>query len=263
MKKYFFIYKMTLMESLQYVMNLLLGFTTYVLVIYVFLYLWKYIYSDSSSLIEGYTLTQMVWYVIFTEIMWFGNSNKTLTTQMSEDIKSGSIAYGINKPYNYLAFMIAKHFGEITIRLGLYLTVGVILGIGFVGRLPGFSIWNIPWISIVFFLGFLVNSVLRMVISLLSFWIEDATPFHWIYDKFILVIGTLFPVELFPKLLQPFIKLSPIFVITYGPAKLMIDFSYPMFYQVIVVQLIYLMICVSLLMMIYQKGVKKVNVNGG
>lgn len=263
MRKYIFIYKTTLMESLQYMMNLILGFTSFLLVIYVFLNLWRYIYSDSTNLIEGYSMTQMVWYVIFTEIMWFGNSNRTLTRQMSDDIKSGSIAYGMNKPYNYLYFIIAKHFGEMTIKLFLYLVVGILSGCLAVGGLPGFSVQNLPFIAIVFILGMLINSVLRMIISLVSFWIEDSTPFHWIYDKFILVIGTLFPVEVFPMVFQSIIKLSPIFVITYGPAKLIIDFSQEMFYQVLVVQLSYLVVSVLLLSMLYQKGVKKVNVNGG
>jgi ABC-2 type transport system permease protein len=222
-----------------------------------------YIYSDSTNLIDGYTMTQMIWYVIFTEIMWFGNSNQTLTSQMSQDIKSGSIAYGMNKPYNYLYFMISKHFGEMTIKLLLYLGLGIMLGYLFVGGISGFSIFYLPFIALVFLLGMLINSVLRMVISLISFWIEDATPFHWLYDKLILVIGTLFPVEVFPALLRPVIKLSPIFVITYGPAKLIIDFSTEMFYQVILAQLIYLVISVLILSMLYQKGVKKINVNGG
>jgi ABC-2 type transport system permease protein len=159
--------------------------------------------------------------------------------------------------------MIAKHFGEMTIKLFLYLVVGILLGSLFVGRLPGFSVLNLPMIAIVFFLGMLINSVLRMIISLISFWIEDSTPFHWIYDKFILVIGTLFPVEVFPLAFQSIIKVSPIFVITYGPAKLIIDFSQGMFYQVLLVQLSYLVFSVLLLSMLYQKGVKKVNVNGG
>ena len=48
---------------------------------------------------------------------------------------------------------------------------------------------------------------------------EDASPLYWIYSKFILVLGTLFPIEYFPKVLQPIINLSPIYVVSYGPAK--------------------------------------------
>ena len=263
MRKYLYIYKTTVIESVQYMMNLLMGVLTYLLIIFVFLYLWRYMYSDSSEVIEGYTMVQMVWYIILTEIMWFGNNNRTLKWQISEDIKSGGIAYGLNKPYNYLYFMIAKHFGEVTIRLGIYLVVGILLGISFVGKLPNFQLIHLPYIVIVFFLGMVINSIIRMLISNFSFWIEDAAPFHWIYDKLILVVGTIFPVEMFPTFLQPLIKCSPIYVINYGPAKLIIDFSMDKFVNVLFAQGIYIGCTVLLLSVFFQKGVKKLNVNGG
>lgn len=105
--------------------------------------------------------------------------------------------------------------------------------------------------------------MLRIVISILSFWIEDSTPFHWVYDKMILVIGTLFPIEMFPKFLQPIIKCTPIFVVTYGPAKLLIDFNMESFIEIFIAQILYLIISMSIVGFLYSKGVKKLNVNGG
>lgn len=105
--------------------------------------------------------------------------------------------------------------------------------------------------------------MLRIVISILSFWIEDSTPFHWVYDKMILVIGTLFPIEMFPKFLQPIIKCTPIFVVTYGPAKLLIDFNMESFIEIFIAQMLYLIISMSIVGFLYSKGVKKLNVNGG
>lgn len=102
-----------------------------------------------------------------------------------------------------------------------------------------------------------------MSISVLSFWIEDAAPLHWIYVKMILVLGILFPVEMFPAWAQPVIKCTPIYVFTYGPAKLVIDFHMSMFLQVILAQGVYLVLSFLLLMGLYRRGVKKVNVNGG
>ena len=263
MKKYFFIYKTAVMENLQYSMNLLFGILSYLLINFVFLNLWKYLYEDSSNLIAGYTMTQMVWYVVLTEMMWFANSNGTLRRQLSQDIKSGGIAYGLNKPYNYLYFMISKHFGEITIRLGIYLTVGILTGYLFVGKIPNFKVQYLPYMAIVFLLGLVINSMIRMVISNFSFWIEDALPFHWLYDKLILVLGTIFPVEMFPKVIQPIIKCSPIYVVNYGPTKVIIDFSMGMFFNVLAAQLIYLGFTVLLLSFFFGKGVKRLNVNGG
>jgi ABC-2 type transport system permease protein len=114
-----------------------------------------------------------------------------------------------------------------------------------------------------FALGILVNAVIYMGICSLSFWMEDSTPFRWIYDKMIIVIGTLFPLELFPSWLQPAIKCSPIYAVNYGPAKLTIDFSFLTAGKVIIVQLIYLAITTLLLIILFRKGVKKLNVNGG
>lgn len=251
------------METLQYIVNIFLGFISFFLIIFVFLNLWQYIYSDSSNIIDGYSMTQMVWYVILTEIMWFGNRNAMLTNQISNDIKSGSIAYGLNKPYNYLYYTIAKHFGDVTIKLFLYLSVGISMGLIFAGRLPNFQFRNLPFIAITFLLGLFINALIRIAISISSFWIEEAKPIHWMYDKLILVIGTLFPVEMFPVWLQPIIKCSPIFVITYGPAKLIIDFSMEMFLSVVFAQVIYIIIVIAILTILYQKGVKRLNVNGG
>lgn len=73
----------------------------------------------------------------------------------------------------------------------------------FVGSVPGFKLKHIPAIVLVLLLGIVINSVLKRCINLISFWIEDSTPFQWLYDKLILVVGTIFPVEVFPKWAQP------------------------------------------------------------
>lgn len=263
MRKYFLVFKSTLIESLQYILSIILSFITFFMIMFVFINLWEYMYSDSGNLISGYSLQQMIWYVTFTEIIWFSGRSKTLTLQISSDIKSGAIAYGINKPYNYLFYIIARYLGEISIKFLLYLTAGLSIGFAFIGGIPGFAFYQLPFVLLSFFLGIMINCFLRMTISVLSFWFEDSQPFQWIYDKIILVIGTMFPVEMFPKALQPIIRYSPIYVVTYGPAKLMIDFGWEQLIQVLASQSIYFIVTLLLLFSFYQKGVKKINVNGG
>ena len=53
----------------------------------------------------------------------------------------------------------------------------------------------------------IISTLLVICIGLLSFFIEDSHPFYWLYSKLILVIGTIFPIEYFPKVLQPIINL--------------------------------------------------------
>lgn len=263
MRKYLFVLKATLIESLQYVLNILLGFITFFMILFVFMNLWEYIYSDTTKLINGYSKEQMIWYVILTEMIWFSTRNATLSFQISNDIKSGSIAYGMNKPYHYIAYIIAKHLGEIAVKSLMFITAGLVIGYWFLHSFPVIHLYQLPAIILSLILGMFVNTFLKMSISVLSFWIEDATPFHWIYDKMIIVLGIMFPVEVFPVWAQPIIRFTPIFVVTYGPAKLIIDYSSGMALQVLVSQIIYFVISLSILLFIYQRGVKKLNVNGG
>ena len=70
-------------------------------------------------------------------------------------------------------------------------------------------------------------------------------------------------IEFFPLFIQKVLRFSPIFVTGYGPAKLFVDFSYSRFFTVLIAQLIYILIAYSVCHIIYKKGVRKLNVNGG
>ena len=88
MKKYLYIYKATLIENLSYIPNILLGFANFVVMIFIFLNLWEYMYSDSSQVINGYTMQQMVWYVLIGEVLWYGTRDKALTKQNVKQLYS-------------------------------------------------------------------------------------------------------------------------------------------------------------------------------
>ena len=146
MRKYIYIYKATLIENLSYMADIFLRFINFFVMMFVFMNLWQYMYSDSTQIINGYTFEQMVWYILVTEVLWYGTRNKKLTDEISKDIKTGNIAYNINKPYNYVFYIIAKHLGEITIRLILFVIVGIIIGLSFIGPIQNFQFINIPFI---------------------------------------------------------------------------------------------------------------------
>jgi ABC-2 type transport system permease protein len=149
MKKYLYIYKSTLIENLSYIPNIMLGFITFFITMFVLINLWEYIYSDPNEVINGYTIEQMMWYVLITETLWYGTKNKILTNEISQDIRTGNIAYNINKPYHYIFYIMAKYLGEITIRLVLFSIVAIVTGVCFIGPIPDFDFANISFILII------------------------------------------------------------------------------------------------------------------
>ena len=70
MKKYIYIFKSEIMSSLQYVFDTLFGFIGFFIIFFIFMNLWNYIYQDPNELINGYSMNQMIWYVVITEIIW-------------------------------------------------------------------------------------------------------------------------------------------------------------------------------------------------
>lgn len=263
MKKYLYILKSELMTNLQYSFDILIGFTGYIIHIFIFLNLWKYIYSNPNELINGYNMNQMIWYVIITEILWMSISGRSLCRKISNDVRSGNIAYNLNKPYNYVEYSLFNHLGSTIVKFILLGILGLTLGFLFLKEFPSMTLIQGLGILLSCILATIINILFLITIGLLSFFIEDANPFYWVYSKLILVIGTIFPIEFFPRFIQPIIKFSPIYVVSYGPAKLFVEYQTNTFLNILLFQIIYIIIAFTICHMIYKKGVKKLNVNGG
>ena len=263
MKKYIYIYKSELMTNLQYTFNIFFSFIGYFIHIFIFLSLWKYLYSNPDELINGYSMNQMVWYVIVTEFLYTILGGRQLAKKISDDVKGGNIAYNINKPYNYILYSLSNHLGSITIKSVFFLVLGLLTGYIFLGSIPNLNIIQLLIVFLSCILATIISTFFIIFIGLFSFIVEDSSPFYWLYSKMILVLGTLFPIEFFPKIIRPIVTYSPIYVVSYGPAKLFVDFNYNKCITIFISQLIYILIGYLLCTKIYKKGVKNLNVNGG
>ena len=263
MRKYIHIFKSELMSSLQYIANIFISFIGYFIHIFIFINLWDYIYSNPDELINGYSKIQMIWYVIITEIVWSVVGGRKLCRKISEDVKSGNIAYNMNKPYSYIGYTLSSHLGEGTIKFIIYYILGGIVGFVFLQEFPNINIIQFIIVIISTILAISIETLIITLIGLLCFKIEDANPVYWIYSKLILILGVTFPIEFFPQSVQGFAKLSPVYVVSYGPAKLFVDFDIKTAINIIIVQIIYVIISYILCKLMYNKGVKQLNVNGG
>ncbi|WP_367664962.1 ABC transporter permease [Clostridium sp.] len=224
--------------------------------------LWGEVYGEKGNLISGLTLNNMIWYLIITEIITLSRSQFYL--QVSEDVKSGSIAYGINKPYNYVIYCFFNSLGEMSVRLISNMVLGLIIGIIFVGPLEEFKIITLPFIILSILVGTFINFFIYIILALTSFWVEENKPFFWIYSKLIFTLGgMLIPLDLFPGWLKQISSYLPFAYITYVPGKLAVDFSIENFYKGFLIQGLYLFLFIVIALAMYRKGAEKLNVNGG
>lgn len=261
MKKYLYIFKYTFINELSYFSKVIFRVVSYFLHIFVFYNVWKYIYQD-NNVIAGFSLNQMMWYLILAELMMMGVS-RVARERPIEEIKSGSITYIMNKPYSYIGYIFTTYLAEGLIRLIVMIPISIVFGFVFVGPLETFNLKYLVFMLISFILGYSINGLIQLLLSLFAFYIEDATPLHWVYSKIVLIFGVFFPIDMMPGALQEILKYTPAYVVSYGPTKLMVDFDLVNAIKIISAQTIYLIIVIVLLNILYRRGVKKLNVNGG
>ena len=167
MRKYLFILKSELMTNLQYIFNVLSNVAAYFVIIFIYINLWNYIYDDPSQLINGYTKTQMIWYVIFTEIIYFSLGGRRACIKLAEEVKSGRIAYTINKPYNYVLYSLFSHMGNVFIKSIIFMIVGLLVGAIFLGEFPALNILNVLGLLLIFYIALIVNTLFIIKVSVL------------------------------------------------------------------------------------------------
>ena len=89
-------------------------------------------------------------------------------------------------------------------------------------------------------------------------------PFRWIYQKMIFTLGgMLLPLDFFPETIAKVSRYLPFAFVTYGPAKLFVDFEMGEVLSLYGGQIVYLLLGILLCFTVYRKGVSQLNVNGG
>ena len=263
MLKYWYIFKSELMSSLQYAFNLISRLVGYWVMLFIFMNLWKYMYSDPNEVINDYSMSQMIWYVVITELIYMAVNGRKFCRRIIDDVRGGNLVYNLNKPYNYINYLLFSHLGEICLNFVIYGVTGIMMGYIFIGEFPKLTLLSVVAVLITMILAIIINTLLTIFIGLFSFIIEDSTPFYWIYSKLMLILGTIFPIEFFPKVIQKILNLSPIYANSYGPARLFVNFNIGEFGMILISQIIYIFIGYLICYLIYRKGVRKLNVNGG
>jgi len=259
-RKYAVIIRVSLSNAVAYRAGVLSGLCFYTVFIYVFICLWRAIYSEGS--VRGYSYEQIVWYLIMTELVSFA-TQYSVYHDMNNDVKSGAIAYLIGRPVHYVFYQLANALGQIVWNLVCFGALAAVLGFSFVGPLPGFRLAALPPLLLSMALGIFINFFFLMMLGLSSFIMEDNFALFLIYQKLVFMLGLFLPVEFLPDTIQKIAKLLPFSYVTWAPAKLFVDFSWPLFWSVVPVQIIWLAATATLTMLCYRGGVKKLQVNGG
>ena len=177
-------------------------------------------------------------------------------------MKDGSIVYLLNKPYNFLLYQFSNSIGETIFRAVVNALLGGMIVWWLVGPPPAAIGWLFAFLAT--FGTWILNFCISCLIGLLAFLVEDVSPFMWIYQKFIFILGGfLIPLDFYPEWLQVIAKTLPFSAIIYGPSKLFVSPTMALFGNVMLMQSLWIIVLGTILGISYRRGVAYLTVNGG
>lgn len=251
-----------LQNQLAYVWDALGRAVFIVLIMFVFVQLWSAVYeTQGTPEIAGLTLANTIWYFLIAEMIELGKFRHD--QQISEEVKDGSIAYTLVRPYNYLVYHFFNGLGETAVRIALIFLLGLPLVVYYAGW-PTIPLTAVPAVLLVGFLGLTLDFCMASGIGLLAFVTEDTFSFRLIYQKLIFILGgLLIPVDFLPVWLQRIARALPFSYTTYAPARLFVDFSLARFGALLLGQLFWIGVMGTLLFLQYRWATRRLAVNGG
>ena len=121
----------------------------------------------------------------------------------------------------------------------------------------------IPTFIITLVMGQLLGLIMYAIIGVLSFFMQDIKPVHWIVDKFVMVLGgSYLPVSMFPKFMKIIAFASPFGAVNFASSTVYESWNNEYLLR-LGLQVSWIVIFGTILYALYSKSKEKAMINGG
>lgn len=260
-RKYLAIFNINLLNNLAYPAELATRSLMIILFMWIFYQLWRITFAAAGTgSLSGLTLRDTMWYLLLAETLELGRPRSSRL--ISQQVKEGSIAYLLNKPYNFLLYQMSSGLGESLPRMGMLFLLGGGTVWFLAGPPPPLANWPLAAVALAgaWLLHFCVNAL----IGLAAFVAEEVTPFEWIYQKLVFILGgMLIPLDFYPAWLQAVCKALPFAYMMYSPARLFVRPDGDLLLQAMAGQVFWLAVLGGFLLLAFSRGMRRLAINGG
>jgi ABC-2 type transport system permease protein len=261
-RKYVAIFSTALRNQLAYVGEMVLRTVFLAVIMFIFLQLWHATYeAQGAATVAGFTVSQMIWYLALTESIVL--SRPSVSRVVDEEVRSGTIAYTLGRPYGYAAYRLAIYLAERLLRFLTTLAVASTLAFLYVGSIH-VSPANLAAALIAAAGAIGIDFVISFGIGLLAFWLENTTSVELIYSRSVMLLGgMLLPLDVFPEWLQRIAFSLPFSAMLHGPARLALGHAASDLWPLLARQAVFLAVTVVGVTLLHRAALRRLNVNGG
>jgi ABC-2 type transport system permease protein len=220
-RKYFRIFKASLIERMVYRADFLLGTVLRFLPMITTILLWQAIYKGSGKdELAGFSFHEMIAYLLLVHISRMFSSMPGLAVSIARDIRDGSLKKYLVQPLHMLGYLTAYRLAH----KAAYISMSAVpYGLLFLLCHEYFDVFPRPEILagyvislvLAFFIGFYFEATIGMI----GFWFLEVTSFLYVINTLnFFVSGHMFPIDLLPAPWPSVLKLLPFQYLAFFPA---------------------------------------------
>jgi len=229
--------------------------------IFVALYarIWQLV-GEHGSLAFG--RTDLIWYLTVTE--WIALSLPPLHLDIESDVRNGNLAYLLPRPVSYLWLRFAEGLGTLLVRMTTLGVFGFAMALYLGGGLPSGGVLALVCGALTAVVAATLSLVFTAIIGLSAFFIEDASPVYWVWQKLGFVFGGLmFPLDIYPNAIQKIAHATPFPSLLYAPGRIAIGASPAFAGQSALLLAIWFALAVAGAHFAFQRALRALELNGG
>lgn len=256
MRKYIEIFKYSIKQKTTFITSYIASLISFGILMFVFNELWDYILH--GKLVAGFTKNQLIWYITITELVTL-SVNRSYH-KISDMVKNGDIANLLIKPIDFIKYQFMEDLSAI-VTLIINSIFAILLGLVLTGPIK-VSFTNLVLTILSVIIGIIIETLIQIFVGIISFFTEENKGFWLIIQKlsFLLVFT---PIEFYSGIVQKIFCCLPTTYMVYAPARILIGADIKLSGILIGAEIISLMFWYIVIRIVYEKGVKKINVNGG
>lgn len=228
--------------------------------VFIFIELWRTIFREDLADMP-FTLLDVSWYCALTQMFLFMSSRLFLTIE--DDVRSGNIAYFLNRPIHYVWMRLSEGVGAMSANVLLYGTLGILVTYWWIGAWPT-NPALLPAAICTLWVGSIMHLVMQVATGLTALWLHDAEAVYRLYQKFLIVCGGLYvPISIYPDWAKEIISYTPFALFMSAPAQLLFETPMMGFWELLMMQILWIGGALLAAWGVYALALRKVEVNGG
>ena len=254
------------LNMLAYRLRYYTGFINYLTFVSVNYFIWKAVFYNkpAGTLINGYTLTEMITYITvgwIARTLYFSNIDYAMNTM----VETGEVSTHLIRPINIQLMLISQSIGELLFRI-FFLFLPVACSFVLIFPIEGpvnltaglLFLWSV-------FASFLILSQINFLVGLSAFYLQSI--FGVIRAKFYIVqlcSGLLLPLPFFPIWFQTALDYLPFKYITFIPLQFYLGkITQEMWASVFMEQLLWISILALAGAILWRQASAKLIIQGG